>query len=160
MLVVSEKKHRLPLGLYKGFVDVAYTACTRNRAWVFSSPLRVEQASQILVSEAARWRCDVVIYLFMPDHLHIILRGAAEVSDTYRAMRFFKQKTGYLFSKLGLGIVWQKDFHDHILRTEDDFANHLRYILQNPVHKGLTTSWQEYPFKGSTVLDLCQVSFD
>jgi len=158
MLVVSEKKHRLPLELYKGFVSVAYTACTKNRAWVFSKALHVETASQILLSEAETGGCDVVIYLFMPDHVHIVLRGANELSDTYRVMRLFKQKTGYLFSKAGKGIVWHKDFYDHIVRTETDLSNHIRYILNNPVRKGLARSWREYPFKGSTVLDLDQWS--
>jgi putative transposase len=123
MLAGSEKKHRLPLQVYKGHVSV-------------------------------------VIYLFMPDHLHIVLRGASDESDAYRGMRSFKQKTGYLFSKAGLGIVWQKDFYDHILRTEDDLSNHLRYILNNPVRKGLARTWKEYPLKGSSVIDLDQWNAD
>ncbi len=154
MLAISEKKHRLSLDLYKGLVSVAYTACTRNRASLFSKPLCVEQAAKVLIDEAARGKCDVVIFQFMPDHVHILLRGTGEDSDTYRVMRMFKQKTGFLFSKAGLGTVWQKDFHDHILRTEDDMSNHLRYILENPVRKGLVSTWHEYPYKGSTVYDL------
>ena len=154
MLAVSEKKHRLSLDLYKGTVSVAYTACTRNWAWVFSRVLYAEQAAQVLVEKAAKGNCDVVIYLFMPDHVHLVLKGVGEDSDTYRVMRSFKQKTGFLFSKAGLGIVWQKDFYDHILRTENDISDYLRYVLENPVRKGLASRWQEYPFKGSTVFDL------
>jgi putative transposase len=157
MLAVAEKKHRLPLDLYKGLVSVAYTACTRNRAYVFANVLHVERAAQVLVKEATRWRCDLVIYLFMPDHVHLVLQGAGEDSDTYRAMRSFIQRTGYLFSKAGLGIVWQKDFYDHILRTEVDLSNQVRYILRNPVRAGLVSRWQEYPYKGSTAFDLDQL---
>jgi putative transposase len=156
MLADAEKKHRLPLDLYKGVVSVAYTACTRNRAYVFMNALHVERAARLLVEEAARWKCDLVIYLFMPDHVHLVLQGVGENSDTYRAMWSFKQKTGYLFSKAGLGIIWQKNFYDHILRTEDDLSNHLRYILRNPVRKGLVGRWQDYAYKGSTVFDLNQ----
>jgi len=156
MLADAEKKHRLPLELYKGVVSVAYTACTRNRAHIFANALHVERAARVLVEEAARWTCDLAVYLFMPDHVHLVLQGSREDSDTYRAMWSFKQKTGYLFSKAGLGIVWQKDFYDHILRTENDLSNHLRYILENPVRKGLAGRWQDYPFKGSTLVDLNQ----
>jgi putative transposase len=154
MLAVSEKKHRLSLDVYKGTVAVAYTACTRNRATFFMNALRVEQAAKVLTDEADRWKCEVVVYLFMPDHVHILLKGRREDSDTYRAMKAFKQKTGYLFSLAGHGIVWQKDFCDHILRTVSDFSNQLRYILDNPIRAGLTRRWPEYPHKGSTIFDL------
>lgn len=46
-------------------------------------------------------------------------------------------------------IRWQKDFYDHIIRRFNDIATQVRYILDNPVRKGLVSSWQEYPFKGS-----------
>jgi putative transposase len=160
MLAVSEKKHRLSLDLYKGLVSVDYTACTRNRATVFAKTLRAEQAAKVLVEEAARWKCAIVIFQFMPDHVHILLKGTREESDTYRTMKMFKQKTGFVFSQAGCGIVWQKDFYDHILRDEEDLSNHLRYILGNPVRKGLASTWQEYPFRGSTVFDLEQWAVD
>lgn len=156
MLAISEKKHRLSLDLYKGWVSVDYTARTRNRATFFTKALQAEQAAKVLVDEAVNWKCDVVIFQFMPDHIHVLLKGMGEDSDTYRAMKMFKQKTGFLFSQAGLGIVWQKDFYDHILRTESDLSSHLRYILDNPVRKGLAGMWQKYPYRGSTVFDLDQ----
>jgi len=156
MLAISEKKHRLSLDLYKGLVSVDYTACTRNRATFFTKPLQVERAARVLVDKAAKWTCDVVIFQFMPDHVHIILKGAREDSDTYRVMKMFKQKAGFLFSQAGFGIVWQKDFYDHILRTESELSSHLRYILDNPVLKGLVGMWQKYPYRGSTVFELDQ----
>jgi REP element-mobilizing transposase RayT len=97
MLAGSERKHRLPLQVYKGHVSVAFTACTRNRAWVFSKTERVELASQVLLCEAARWKCEVVIYLFMPDHLHIVLRGASDESDAYQVMPGIQTKDGISF---------------------------------------------------------------
>jgi len=48
-----------------------------------------------------------------------------------------------------LEIGWQKDFYDHIIRTNEDIAAQVRYVLDNPVRKGLVLLWQEYPFKGS-----------
>ena len=44
---------------------------------------------------------------------------------------------------------WQKDFYDHVIRTNEDIATQVRYILDNPVRKGLVLFWQEYSFKGS-----------
>jgi len=44
---------------------------------------------------------------------------------------------------------WQKDFYDHIIRTNEDIAAQVRYVLDNPVRKGLVLFWQDYHFKGS-----------
>ena len=44
---------------------------------------------------------------------------------------------------------WQKDFYDHVISVHDDIAAQVKYILNNPVRKGLVPMWQEYPFKGS-----------
>ena len=49
---------------------------------------------------------------------------------------------------------WQKDFYDHIVRDEDETGRHIRYILNNPVKQGLVRHWKDYPFMGSTLLDL------
>ena len=47
------------------------------------------------------------------------------------------------------GTKWQKDFYDHVIRKSEDIAVQVRYILDNPVRKGLVPTWEEYPFKGS-----------
>ena len=45
------------------------------------------------------------------------------------------------------GVRWQKDFYDHVIRTHEDIAAQVRYILDK-VRKGLVSSWEDYPFKG------------
>ena len=29
--------------------------------------------------------------------------------------------------------VWQRGFHDHIIRNREDYEEHLRYICENPM---------------------------
>jgi REP element-mobilizing transposase RayT len=29
--------------------------------------------------------------------------------------------------------IWQKSFHDHIIRNREDYEEHLRYIYENPM---------------------------
>ena len=72
---------------------------------------------------------------------------------TFRGMIVkFKQKSGFLLA--GQGLRWQKNYYDHILLTEEEIRKHIRYVLENPVRKGLILDWREYPFKGSTCYDL------
>ena len=52
------------------------------------------------------------------------------------------------------GDRWQKDFYDHIIRTNEDIVAQVKYILDNPVRKGVVLSWERYPFKGSIGCEL------
>ncbi len=85
----------------------------------------------------------------MPDHLHIVNEGISDESDLWKMLNLFKQKTGFWLSNNREEAKWQKDFYDHIHRKEVDLKKHIRYILNNPVRKGLVSDWREYPFKGS-----------
>ena len=42
-----------------------------------------------------------------------------------------KQFKGAVTKRLGAS-VWQKGFHDHVIRSESDYAYHLQYIEENP----------------------------
>ena len=110
--------------------------------------------SEILFAEAIQSDCDVLAYIFMPDHYRILLQGKSDQADTLKALRSFKQKSGFLFSKNHHEIEWQKSFYDHILRTDEEIDKHMRYILENPVRKEIIEDWKEYPWKGASVYDL------
>lgn len=51
-------------------------------------------------------------------------------------------------------VNWQRNFFDHLLRTKEDLAAHVRYVAENPVRKQLVAEWQEYPYTGSIGFDL------
>jgi putative transposase len=93
--------------------------------------------------------CSVPIYCFMPDHLHLIIKGETEAADTWRAMVKFKQKSGHWFAKLRPWIGWQHSFYDHVLRSDTSLHNAIVYIANNPVRLGLVRRWNDYPFIGS-----------
>jgi REP element-mobilizing transposase RayT len=75
--------------------------------------------------------------------------GTKSDSDVWKAIISYKQKTGFWMAKNKTHIEWQKDFYDHVIRKHEDIATQVNYILDNPVRKGLVSSWQEYPYKGS-----------
>lgn len=90
----------------------------------------------------------------MPDHAHFILGGNDSNSEVKKCLNMFKQKTGFYIAKNLKDIRWQKDYYDHILRSEENLETHIKYILNNPVRAGLSEYWKKYPFKGSTVYNL------
>ena len=75
-------------------------------------------------------------YVIMPNHIHILLRicanehGRPLVAPTMS--RVVKQLKGIVSKQAGIGI-WQKSFHDHIIRNREDYEEHLRYIYENPM---------------------------
>jgi putative transposase len=148
------RPHRLPDECYRGLVTVAFTCCIKDKKQSIAKAEIVLPCSEILFAEARQWGCEVLAYVFMPDHCHILLQGKSERTDTLKAAESFKQKSGFWFSKYYHRVEWQKSFFDHILRTDEDTDKHMRYILENPVRKEIVKDWKEYPWKGSSVYDL------
>jgi putative transposase len=97
----------------------------------------------------------VYVYCFMPDHLHL-LAGAEGDKDLIDFVKCFKQRTGYWFKhgyqgglKASPTGLWQRSYHDHILRSEESIEVVTNYILGNPVAAGLVTEASEYAYSGS-----------
>ena len=89
----------------------------------------------------------------------MLLEGRTYDSNVLSALKLFKQKTGYFLSQSGSTFKWQKDFYDHILRSDEDILKQVAYILHNPVRAGLAKNWYDYPYKGSMLYDLSNVDF-
>ena len=74
--------------------------------------------------------------------------------DVTSFVQAYKGRTTRTYWKMGgRGKLWQRGFYDHILRSEEDLQDVTRYILENPVRKGIVKSLVEYPFSGSAVFD-------
>ena len=42
--------------------------------------------------------------------------------------------------------IWQRGFHDHALRAEEDIIDAARYIVANPLRAGLCQKIGDYPY--------------
>jgi len=88
-------------------------------------------------------------YVIMPNHIHLILiiEDDDEPINNGRAMRaptvgtVINQLKGYASKQIGFSL-WQKSFYDHIIRDEEDYQTHLRYIAENPA------KWAEDEYYG------------
>lgn len=92
--------------------------------------------------------CLCLVYCFMPDHLHVMLRGKSDDANCLAAMNKFKQLSGKLLYRLKLP-KWQDSFYDHVVRGGEDWRGQVTYIAMNPVRSGLVESFLDYPFTGS-----------
>ena len=79
-------------------------------------------------------------YVIMPNHIHLLLQ--IHIDDSGRAMlaptisKVVQQMKGYVTKRLGESI-WQKLFHDHIVRGDADYREIWNYIEGNP------SKWEE-----------------
>lgn len=81
-------------------------------------------------------------YVVMPNHVHILLRislGENRVIKNGRPMVaptvsvIMQQMKGVVSKKAGYS-VWQRSFHDHIIRNENDYRMIYSYIRDNPLN--------------------------
>ncbi len=62
------------------------------------SDLEVSDAlTKILIEALNRWHCDAHVFLFMPDHCHLLIQGKGDESNLLGFMKDFKQRSGYCF---------------------------------------------------------------
>ena len=85
-------------------------------------------------------------WVIMPDHVHWLFQ-LGERMDLSAAVKHFKARSSLrVNSHLNRhGTLWQKSFHDHAVRKEEDIRNIARYIVANPLRAGLVEHIGDYP---------------
>ncbi len=151
---IREKQHRLPRECYRGEVAVSFTACTADQRLLFANPAVAQECIRKLDKARSQYHCLVLIYCFMPDHLHAILQGTDATADTWAAMAAFKQQCGFWLARQHPKFALQKDFYDHVIRADEDLGAQIRYVADNPVRKGFVKDWRAYPYTGALGIDL------
>jgi len=148
---MQTKKHRLDKEVYKKYSSISFTI---NLTADIDSALMdsvFESIESILIETATKYSVILPVYLLMPNHMHLITDTLTEEADSLKAIKMFKQKTGFEYSQSNPRTKWQRSFHDHIIRDDGDMFEHVRYILYNPVRKQLVENWKDYKYKGSQV---------
>ena len=83
----------------------------------------------------------LICALAMPDHVHFIAQFASE-SEILNFVSKWKRWTAKKLS-----IIWQTDFFEHRLRSEEEMVEKVHYIEGNPVRKNLCVEADEWPYK-------------
>ncbi|HBL52491.1 MAG TPA: hypothetical protein DDZ34_00090 [Syntrophaceae bacterium] len=142
------------IGRYRYFI----TICADRRKNIFEeNNALVEVLLDILAASGGMHRFTIWAYCFMPDHLHFLAEGGKEDADLKKFIKDYKQKTGYQYTKrksMNGHKLWQPGYYEHVLRETEDTDAVLRYILENPVRKGLVAHYLDYRYSGSLAMDV------
>jgi putative transposase len=143
------KTPRLSRLNYLGQTLYFVTFCCFRRARIFSDAERCEWLLGLLRSESAANSFNIPAYCLMPDHLHFLAEGTKPSSDLRHFVKSLKIKSSRQYSAQFGRILWQKGFHEHILRSTESVQSVAWYIWLNPVRKGLLAKPHDYPHLGS-----------
>ena len=106
-----------------------------------------------LIKHARAKHFEIQAYCFMPDHLHLLTNGKEGDANLLRFSAGFKQESAFTFKRRTGMRLWQKKYHDHILRANDFWQSVAWYVWNNPVRKKLCQRAEDWPFSGSFTLD-------
>lgn len=121
------------------------TTSVIDRRTIFSDHDRA-----ITVLETTRWlddagRFSVDAAVVMPDHVH--LAGQLCEGTLRTVMHSLKSYSAHRLARAGAATpVWQKGYHDHALRDDDDYRFRVRYLIDNPIRAGLVDRIDDYPY--------------
>jgi len=141
---------RLPEFSYRGTFAYHLTIVSHKRERNLLPAERV--ISQALDEAAAACDFELLAWVIMPDHMHMLTLGLLESSDCVRFLQRFKQLSAYRFKQRTGSRLWQPSFHDHVARTEEDLWALAKYIVENPVRARLCDAIEEWPQMGGTLL--------
>ena len=150
MVLPKRKRNRLPNFEYNTSGVYFITICTEKRKLLLWDNVGATSGRQqdVRLSQYGEFVERVILeipkhykfvaldhYVVMPNHIHLLLRiitencGQSAVAPT--VSKIIQQMKGIVTKQLGRNI-WQKSFHDHVIRNEKDCQKIWEYIENNP----------------------------
>jgi putative transposase len=121
------------------------TSVVHNRTPIFAE-LKI---GRLLIAELRAAETEGLVqslaWVVMPDHLHWLVTLQ---SDSLSAlMQRIKGRSAISINRAlaSQGQIWQRGFHDHALRNEDDVHATARYVVANPLRAKLVEKIGDYP---------------
>jgi len=133
--------HEIPNWVPDGEVFYITINCLhRNRNSLADTPVfeAIHESAKHYETQA-HW--NIHLMMVMPDHLHGLISFNNGLRGMKETCNFWKR---YLTRTQG--IVWQKDFFDHRIRSDAEYEEKAHYIRMNPVRAGLCQKPEDCPY--------------
>ena len=124
-----------------------------NRRNVFLDDQDRNLFLRLLAATGAKyeWRC--LGYCLMPNHFHLVIE--TPVPTLGRGMRDLGSRYAQLFNgrhETGGGHLFQARFGSRLVKSDEEFAQLLRYVAHNPVSAGLVAEPGAWPWSSHAAL--------
>ena len=133
------------------------TTCTHERRRILACAEVTAILQDEFVIAKTRHGWHIGRYVVMPDHVHFFCRPARTSWKPLAGfMRQWKQWTSKRIAKRIEcdQPIWQKEFFDHLLRSDESYAAKWSYVSNNPVRAGLVALVEEWPYQGCVDFDV------
>ncbi len=141
------------LRLYVPNTIVFITQVVQDRKPVFRDAEQVAHLRAIFHLAKEKYPFQMLAYVFLPDHFHILIKPAAGVTHSqimHSVKPNFTRTYKHTLHLDGTTLqFWQRRYWDHVIRNEDDLERHLDYIHYNPVRHGYVArpeAWADSSF--------------
>ena len=146
----SRKSPRIPNYDYTSCNYYFITICTHDKKRIFGLPDKLNRYGKIAFDNIARIEENyssvrVDKFVIMPNHVHMILALEEESGNPDVCLLVALYKTGVTkqIRKIHPGMrIWQRSFHDHIIRNQVGYEKIWSYIEYNPIKWEEDCFWQ------------------
>jgi putative transposase len=122
------------------------SAVTAKRRRLFQVDANAQLMLDVLQHYREQGRFVLHSFVIMPEHLHMLITPAADVS-LEKAVQFIKG--GFSFRLKSKRDVWERSYNEVQIRERVKFEACKRYIEDNPVKAGLCARPEDYQFSSS-----------
>lgn len=137
----SRKSTRIPDFDYSSANYYFITICTQYKLCLFGTIKEQNQygkiASDMLMNIEKHFSgIRVDKYVIMPNHVHLILviKNSQIPTNLNTVIGLYKSGVSREIHKIKPGLeVWQRSFHDHVIRNQRDYEMIWSYIDTNPL---------------------------
>ena len=144
----SSYKRRLP-HVQSPDATIFVTFATWNRS-ALPEQIRPLLLEHIVHDHSVRYQLHVAVV--MPDHVHVLLTPGHDANgNTFglaEIMHSLKSSSAHSINRAlrHKGRVWQPEYHDRALRSDESARQKAEYICANPVRAGLVARQDEWPW--------------
>ena len=138
---------------YRGSFAYSLTFCTCQRRRHFAVEVIVRVVRDQIVRTGTERDFAVLAYCFMPDHVHLLVRGRDSGCDLRGFVKLVRQRASMATAGRHTGALWQDGFYERTLRRDEHVLTAATYIVNNPVRAGLVHTWIEWPHVGGDIVN-------
>jgi putative transposase len=121
------------------------TAVTILRRPIFANDVAANAMKSALRVSDASGDTASLAWVVMPDHVHWLFELRADtLSRVVQRLKSLAAR-GIHASCGTRGALWQPGFYDRQVRQREELRTQVRYLLENPMRRGLAEGVGEYP---------------
>src|ERR1022692_1110215 len=125
------KIQQLSTPVIEQFLDNGAGACRLR-----NPPIAEELANTLRHFDEKRYR--LLAWCIMPNHVHVVVRlfPGENLAAAVHSWKSFSAKHANRI--LGVrGSFWQREYYDHLIRSQEEFERAVRYVEENPAKANL-----------------------